>query len=68
LQPRQGDSPAGGTHTTIGGRATLKMLRRKRKTQFANQEHNTQTAFALFNYLKRIAKSCNIRLSAPIEL
>ncbi len=38
-----------------GGRATLAMLRRKSKTQFVNQERNTQNAIALFNYLKRIA-------------
>jgi hypothetical protein len=31
------------------------MLRRKSKTQFVNQERNTQNAIALFNYLKRIA-------------
>ncbi len=37
------------------GRATLKMLHRKRKKQFLKQERNTQNAIALFNYLKRIA-------------
>jgi hypothetical protein len=37
------------------GRATLKMLRRKSKSQFAEQERNTQNAIALLNYLKRIA-------------
>jgi hypothetical protein len=31
---------------TIVGRATLKMLRRKIKTQFVKQEHNTQNAIA----------------------
>jgi hypothetical protein len=34
-----------------GGRATLKMLRRKSKTQFVKQDHNTQKrncAFELF--------------------
>jgi hypothetical protein len=30
------------------------MLRRKSKTQFVNQERNTQNAIALLNYLKRI--------------
>jgi hypothetical protein len=30
-------------------------LRRKSKTQFVNQEHNTQNTFVLLNYLKRIA-------------
>jgi hypothetical protein len=38
-----------------GGRATSKMLRRKSKMQFVNQERNTQNLFALLNYLKRIA-------------
>jgi hypothetical protein len=38
-----------------GGRATLKMLRRKSKTQFVNQERNMQNALALLNNLKRIA-------------
>jgi hypothetical protein len=37
------------------GRATLKMLGRKSKTQFVKQERNTQNAIALLNYLKRIA-------------
>jgi hypothetical protein len=40
---------------TIVGRATLKMLRCKSKTQFVKQERNTQNATALLNYLKRIA-------------
>jgi hypothetical protein len=40
---------------SIVGRATLKMLHRKRKKQFLNQERNTQNEIALFNYLKRIA-------------
>jgi hypothetical protein len=40
---------------SIVGRATLKMLRRKSKTQFVKQERNTQYTIALFNYLKRIA-------------
>jgi hypothetical protein len=40
---------------SIVGRATLKMLRRKSKTQFVKQEHNTQIAIALLNYLKHIA-------------
>ncbi len=31
------------------------MLRRKSKTQFVNQERNTQHTIALLNYLKRIA-------------
>jgi hypothetical protein len=31
------------------------MLRHKRKTQFVNQERNTQNAIALLNYLKHIA-------------
>jgi hypothetical protein len=39
----------------IVGRATLKMLHRKSKTQFVNQERNTQNAIPRFNYLKRIA-------------
>jgi hypothetical protein len=38
-----------------GGRATLKMLRRKSKTQFVKQERNTQNAIALLNYLKHMA-------------
>jgi hypothetical protein len=40
--------------TCIAGRATLKMLRRKSKTQFVKQERNTQNGIALFNYLKHI--------------
>jgi hypothetical protein len=41
---------------SIVGRATLKMLRRKSKTQFVKQERNTQKRdFALLNYLKRSA-------------
>ncbi len=39
----------------IVGRATLKMLRRKSKTQFVKQERNMQNAMTLLNYLKRIA-------------
>ncbi len=39
----------------IVGRATLKMLRRKSKTQFVKQERNTQNTIALLNYLKPIA-------------
>jgi hypothetical protein len=39
-----------------GGRATLKMLRRKSKTQFVNQISNTQNATELLNYLKCIAQ------------
>jgi hypothetical protein len=39
---------------SIGGCATLKMLRRKSKTQLANHERNTQNAIALLNYLQRI--------------
>jgi hypothetical protein len=31
------------------------MLRCISKTQFENQEHNTQNSIALLNYLKRIA-------------
>jgi hypothetical protein len=38
-----------------GGRITLKMLRRKSKTQFVNQERNTQHAIERLNYLKRTA-------------
>jgi hypothetical protein len=40
---------------SIGGRATLKILRCKSKMQFVKQEHNTQNPIALLNYLKRIA-------------
>jgi amino acid permease len=39
----------------IVGRATLKMLRRKSKSQFVKQERTTQNAIALLNNLKRIA-------------
>jgi hypothetical protein len=39
----------------IVGRAYLKMLRRKSKTQFLKQERHTQNAITLLNYLKRIA-------------
>jgi hypothetical protein len=39
----------------IVGRATLKMLRRKSKKQFVKQEHNTQNAMVVLNYLMRIA-------------
>jgi hypothetical protein len=39
---------------SIGGRATLKMLRCKSKRQFVNQECNTQNAIELLTYLKRI--------------
>jgi hypothetical protein len=38
-----------------GGRATLKMLRRKSKTRFVNPERNLQDAIALLNFLKHIA-------------
>jgi hypothetical protein len=38
-----------------GWYVNLKMLRRKSKTQFVNQEHNMQNAIALLNYLKCIA-------------
>jgi hypothetical protein len=31
------------------------MWQRKSKTQFVNQEHNTQNAITLLNYLKHIA-------------
>ncbi len=41
--------------TARGGRVTLKMLRRKSKTQFVKQERNVQNAIALMNYLKHIA-------------
>jgi hypothetical protein len=41
-------------HFCLVGRATLKMLRHKSKTQFVKQERNTQNAIALLNYLKRI--------------
>jgi hypothetical protein len=37
---------------SIGGRATLKMLRRKSKTQSVQQERNMQNAIALLNCLK----------------
>jgi hypothetical protein len=40
---------------TIGGGATLKMLRRKSKMQFVKQEHNKSNAISLLNYLKHIA-------------
>jgi hypothetical protein len=40
---------------SIVGRANFKKLRRKSKTQFVKQEHNTQNAIALLTYLKRIA-------------
>jgi hypothetical protein len=40
---------------TVVRRAILKMLRRKSKMQFVKQEHDTQNAIALLNYLKRIA-------------
>jgi hypothetical protein len=43
------------TAISIVGRATLKKLRRKSKTQFVKQECNTQNAIALLNYLKHIA-------------
>jgi hypothetical protein len=39
---------------TIVGRATLKMLRSKSKTQFVKQERNMQNAITLLKYLKRI--------------
>jgi hypothetical protein len=39
----------------IVGRATLKMMRRKSKTQFVKQERNTQNVNVLLNYLKCIA-------------
>jgi hypothetical protein len=53
LAPTEG----GGWVQVLGivGCATLKMLRRKSKTQFVKQERNTQNAIALLNYLKRIA-------------
>jgi hypothetical protein len=38
-----------------GGRATLKMLCRKYKTQFLSKERNAQNPIALLNNLKRIA-------------
>jgi hypothetical protein len=47
--------------TGIGGRATLKMLRRKSKTQIVKHERNTQNAIALLNYLKRIVPQQLIR-------
>jgi hypothetical protein len=40
---------------SIGGCATLEMLRCKSKRQFVKQERNTQNAIALLNYLKHIA-------------
>jgi hypothetical protein len=40
---------------SIVGRANLKKLHCKSKTQFVKQERNTQEAIALLNYLKRIA-------------
>jgi hypothetical protein len=42
-------------HIGIVGRATLKMLRHKSKTQFVKQERNTQNTIAFLNYLKPIA-------------
>jgi hypothetical protein len=39
----------------IGGRATLKMLRHKSKTQFVKQERSTRNEIALLNHLKHIA-------------
>jgi hypothetical protein len=39
---------------SIVGRATLKMLRLKIKTQFIKHERNTQNAIVLLIYLKRI--------------
>jgi hypothetical protein len=39
----------------IVGRATLKILHCKSKTQFVKQECNTQNAIELLNYLKPIA-------------
>jgi hypothetical protein len=42
------------TAISIVGRATLKKLLRKGKTQFVKQERNTQNAIALLN-LKHIA-------------
>jgi hypothetical protein len=44
-----------------GGRATLKMLRRKSKTQYVNQERNMQNATELLNYLKCIAQQQCVR-------
>ncbi len=41
--------------TITQGWVTLKMLRCKSKTQFVNQERNTQNVIALLNYLKGIA-------------
>jgi hypothetical protein len=50
------------TAISIVGRATLKKLRLKSKTQFVKQERNTQNAIALLNYLKRIApQQCMLR-------
>jgi hypothetical protein len=43
------------TNQHVVGCATLKMLRRKSKTQFVKQGRNTQNAIALLNYLKPIA-------------
>jgi hypothetical protein len=46
------DSSVYSSPGSIGGRATLKMLRRKSKTQSVQQERNMQNAIALLNYLK----------------
>jgi hypothetical protein len=43
------------TNQNVVGRATLKMLLRKSKTQFVKQERNMQNAIVLLNYLKPIA-------------
>jgi hypothetical protein len=50
-------APQQGMYSTIpiGGLVTLKMLRRKSKTQFVKQECNTQNAIVLLNYFKLIA-------------
>jgi hypothetical protein len=50
---------------SIGGCATLKMLRLKSKTQFANQERNRKNAIALLNYLKRVAPQ-QLMLCTPV--
>jgi hypothetical protein len=46
---------------SIGGRATLKMLPCKSKTQFLKQERNTQNAIAL---LKLFKAHCAAKINA----
>jgi hypothetical protein len=42
---------------SMGGRLTFKMLYRKSKMQFVNQECNTQNAMALLNYLRAVCRN-----------